>query len=59
MAVDQQILEPPTPYQLAVNKRAKWKQAIIRFIRHKPLGAVGAGIVLFMILMLRVNMQHV
>ena len=51
MAVDQQILEPPTPNQLAVTKRAKWKQAVVRFIRHKPLGAVGAGIVLFMILL--------
>ena len=51
MAVDQQILEPPTPNQLAVTKRAKWKQAIIRFIRYKPLGAVGAAIVLFMILL--------
>ena len=51
MAVDQQILQPPTPDQLAVNKLAKWKQAVVRFIRHKPLGTVGAGIVLFMILM--------
>lgn len=51
MAVAQQTLEPPTPDQLAVSKRAKWKQAIIRFIRYKPLGAVGAGIVLFMILL--------
>lgn len=50
MAVDQQILEPSTPTQLVETKPAKWKQAIIRFIRYKPLGAVGAGIVLFMIL---------
>ena len=51
MAVDQQILQPPAPNQLAVVGRSKWKQAVVRFIRHKPLGAVGAGIVLFMILM--------
>jgi len=50
MAVDQQILEPPTPNQLAVVGRSKWQQAVVRFIRHKPLGAVGAAIVLFMIL---------
>ena len=51
MAVDQQILEPPTQNQLAETKRSKWKQAVVRFIRYKPLGAVGAGIVLFMILL--------
>jgi len=50
MAADQQILESPAPKQLAATGRPKWVQAVLRFVRQKPLGTAGAAIVLIMIL---------
>src|SRR5688500_7255037 len=34
----------------AVSRREVWQRAVVRFIRNKPLGSIGAGILLVMVL---------